>query len=47
MRPEQPLVVAYLVCFIYYMMQRPLQSGKALYWLGAGILTLGVLKMKG
>jgi hypothetical protein len=40
-----PLAVNVL-CFTYYLWQRA-EPGKILYWLGAILLTLGLLKMKG
>jgi hypothetical protein len=40
-----PLVVN-MCGFVYYLI-RFTEPGKILYWLGAVILTLGLLKMKG
>lgn len=42
-----PLVVNLLLAFRYCVLQRPVQPGKILYWIGATLLTAGLLLMKG
>ena len=41
-----PLVVN-IGCLGYYCYHRPFEIGKFFYWLGAILLTVGLIKMKG
>ena len=45
-RPEVFAFVLNTACFFIYMI-RGEEPGKILYWLGASVLTLGLLLMKG
>ena len=45
-KPEWIALAVNVGSLIYYIAQRS-QSGKILYWLGATLLTAGLLKMKG
>ena len=40
------LIVAYVIIAIAYATQRPPDWGRVLYFIGAVILSIGVLKMK-
>lgn len=42
-----PLVVNCLLALRYCVLQRPLEPGKICYWIGATLLTVGLLLMKG
>lgn len=45
MRIEWVLIVAYVAATVQAIYLR--ETGKAIYWVGAAILTYGILRMKG
>lgn len=46
MKIEYLVVALNVVCFMWYLIKLQ-EPGKILYWLGATILMVGLLKMKG
>jgi hypothetical protein len=46
MKPEYLAIAVNLLCTSYYVWQRA-ELGKILYWAGATIITIGLLRMKG
>lgn len=46
-KPEYVTLVMNCLVLLRYVVTRPIEPGKLLYWLGATILTVGLLFMKG
>ncbi len=46
-RPEYLVLFLNMVCVGYYLTRWRTEPGKLMYWLGASLLMVGLLRMKG
>lgn len=44
--PEILALVVNLATLVMILVERPFNSGRALYWLGATVLTIGLIRMR-